>query len=349
MPKQSFSDLTEEQARRIRQAFLDAIYSARNRAQVNAIAEALARGDIEAVIRALALDPAVFRGLERAIEQAFEAGGEWQIDKLLARTTPLGPRVDVLFNVRAYRAESIMREQAGNLIREIVADQVVAARNFIVAGMESGTGPRTVGLDLVGRLNKATGLREGGVLGLTSAQEQWIRNYAAELSDPDLLPQALQRALRDKRFDKTIAAAIRNGKGLDADTIAKLVRSYRNKALKLRGETIGRTEALQSLHQAAFEAMQQAIDAGQVDADLVYGVWFDSRDFRVRDTHQSINKKRVRWGTPWVTSRGNQLRFPGDPNAPAEEVVACRCHALWKVDYIAQAKRDRARAGAFAA
>lgn len=344
MPKQSFSDITEEQARRIRQAFLDAIYAARNRAQVNAIAEALARGDIEAVIRALALDPVVFRGLEQAIEQAFEVGGNWQIDRLLPRTTATGARVDILFNVRNFAAENWLRSHSSTLIREITEDIRTAARNFLTAGMEAGNNPRTVALDLVGRLNRVSGKREGGVLGLTSAQEAWIRNYEAELRDPARLAEALKRGLRDKRFDKTIRAAIKEGRALDANTVAKMVQSYRNKALKLRGDTIGRTEAMASLHQASYEAMRQAISAGQVDSDLVTGKWKTAKDWRVRDTHRALDGREVPFGEAFVTPRGNRLRFPGDPSAPGEERINCRCSISWNIDIFRQAARDaRAR------
>lgn len=344
MPKQSFSDLTEEQAARIRQAFLDAIYAARNRAQVNAIAEALARGDIDAVIRALALDPTVFRVLEQAIEQAFEVGGNWQIDRLLPRTTTTGARVDILFNVRNFAAESWLRSHSSTLIREITDDIRTATRNFLTAGMEAGANPKTVALDLVGRLNRVSGKREGGVLGLTSAQEQWIRNYEAELRDPERLAQALARSLRDKRFDGAIRAAIKEGRGLDAQMVSRAIQSYRNKALKLRGDTIGRTEAMASLHQSSYEAMQQAISAGQVDRDLVTGKWKTAKDWRVRDTHRALEGREVPFGDAFVTPRGNRLRFPGDPAGGAAETINCRCTLQYRIDYFRQAARDaRAR------
>ena len=344
MPKQSFTDLTEEQAQRIRQAFLDAIYTARNRAQISAIAEALARGDIEAVIRALALDPVVFRGLEQAIEQAFEVGGNWQIDRLLPRTTATGARVDILFNVRNFAAESWLRSHSSTLIREITDDIRSATRNFLTAGMEAGANPKTVALDLVGRLNRVSGKREGGVLGLTSAQEQWIRNYEAELRDPERLAQALARSLRDKRFDSAIRAAIKEGRGLDAQMVSRAIQSYRNKALKLRGDTIGQNEASTALQESSYQAMQQAIDAGQVDRDLVTGKWKTAKDPRVRDSHRALEGREVRFGEFFVTPLGNRLRFPHDPSAPAAEVIGCRCHVFWRIDFFRQAARDaRAR------
>lgn len=344
MADQTLEDLIKRWFPEIGDAFLKGVYTARNRAQISAIAEALARGDIEAVIRALALDPVVFRGLEQAIEQAFEVGGNWQIDRLLPRTTATGARVDILFNVRNFAAESWLRSHSSTLIREIIDDIRTAARNFLTAGMEAGANPKTVALDLVGRLNRVSGKREGGVLGLTSAQEQWIRNYEAELRDPERLSEALTRSLRDKRFDGAIRAAIKEGRGLDAQMVSRAIQSYRNKALKLRGDTIGRTEAMASLHQSSYEAMQQAISAGQVDADLVTGKWKTAKDWRVRDTHRALEGREVPFGDSFVTPRGNRLRFPGDPSGGASETINCRCTLQYRIDYLRQAARDaRAR------
>jgi uncharacterized protein with gpF-like domain len=215
--------------------------------------------------------------------------------------------------------------------------------------MEAGANPKTVALDLVGRLNRVSGKREGGVLGLTSAQEAWIRNYEAELRDPARLAEALKRGLRDKRFDGAIRAAIKEGRGLDAQMVSRAIQSYRNKALKLRGDTIGRTEAMASLHQSSYEAMQQAISAGQVDADLVTGKWKTAKDWRVRDTHRALEGREVPFGDAFVTPRGNRLRFPGDPSAPASEIVNCRCTISWRIDYLRQAARDARAREPFAA
>lgn len=352
MPKQSLPDLTAEQQRRIDQAFREAVYLLRDRAQVQRIIEALARRDIEALarrdietaIRGVALDPVAFRGFEVALEQAFEAGGNWQIDRLLARTLPTGPRVDVLFNIRHFTAENWLRNHSSTLVREIIEDQRVAARNFLTAGMEAGANPKTTALDLVGRLNRATGQREGGVLGLTSSQEAWIRNYEADLRDPERLSRALQRSLRDRRFDKTIAKAIRDGTGLDESTIRRMLISYRNKALKLRGDTIGRTEAMASVQRGAYEGIRQAISAGQIESDLVVSVWQTARDSRVRDSHAAMDGEEVPFGQAF----SNGLLFPGDPSGPAEEVINCRCTVFHRINYIQQAARDARAAQAFA-
>ena len=49
---------------------------ARPSAEVERVAEALARGDVEAAIRAVGLDPIEFQSFARSITDAFEGGGK---------------------------------------------------------------------------------------------------------------------------------------------------------------------------------------------------------------------------------------------------------------------------------
>ena len=44
-----------------------------------------------------------------------------------------------------------------------------------------------------------------------------------------------------------------------------------------------------------------------------------------RDTHISLNGKKAMQGNAFVTSAGNSLKYPGDPTAPASEVINCHC------------------------
>ena len=50
-----------------------------------------------------------------------------------------------------------------------------------------------------------------------------------------------------------------------------------------------------------------------------------ARMVRTRDTHADLNGITVPAGDPWITIDGNELMFPGDPDAHAEEVINCHC------------------------
>jgi hypothetical protein len=328
-----FDQLIEQWDPVIRRAFLNAIAQITDRVRIGAVAEALERGDINGAVRLVDLDPVAFRALDAAISQAFEAGGVYTTDRIPALRQPSGYRLKVQFDVRNLRAEALLREASASLIRQIVTDQVVMVRDFLSAGMQAGRNPRSVALDLVGRINQASGRREGGVIGLTSSQEQWVQRYEQELRDLDA--GALKRELRDRRFDRTIAKALREGKPLPQATIDKMLRSYRNKALQYRAETIARTEALRALHQSQIEAFRQAIAAGQVNEAAVLKVWHSAADERVRHTHRILHGQAVGFEDDFISPSGAHLGFPGDPKAPGSETIMCRCWMDTKIDFLA--------------
>ena len=52
--------------------------------------------------------------------------------------------------------------------------------------------------------------------------------------------------------------------------------------------------------------------------------WFTALDERVRDDHIAMQGARRKKGEFWIVG-GASLRYPGDENGPAEQVVNCRC------------------------
>lgn len=132
--------------------------------------------------------------------------------------------------------------------------------------------------------------------------------------------------------------AIRLGEPIPADAQRRMVEAYRNRALKHRAETVARTEAMASLNQSQIEAMQQQIDAGRVQEREVVKIWRSSHDTRVRESHAAMDKQTVAFRAPFVTPSGARIDHPGQPGAPASEVVNCRCWMQVKVDFLARAK-----------
>lgn len=328
-------ELVERFAPELRKAFLTAIADITSSADLKRIVTALEARDIEAAILAIHLDPAAFRPLDIALASAFEAGGVTVADALPLLRDLQGHRVVFRFDVRNLRAESYLKQRSSGLITDIIDDQRKAIKAALVAGMEQGQNPRNVALDIVGRVD-GSGARVGGVIGLTSKQEEYARNYRAELLSGDA--NALKRTLRDKRFDARVTKAIDSGKGLDEATVTKLVDRYRSSLLRLRGETIGRTEALTSLHVGQHEGYQQAIDSGKIKATAIKKVWSSTGDDRVRHTHKVMDGQTVGFEAPFKSPSGATLRYPGDPLAPAAETIQCRCAVNYRVDFLAGVK-----------
>ncbi len=237
------------------------------------------------------------------------------------------------FNVRNPQAEAWISQFSSNAVTEILDDQRTMIREYLRAGLEKGNNPRTVALDIVGRIGP-NGTRQGGAIGLTSSQAQWVRNYADELAS-DNPQQALVRLLRDKRFDKTILKAADSGEPLSADQIQLMVQAYTNRALRYRAENIARTEAMSALHESQNQAIEQAVASGAIQSSAVTYIWNTAEDSRVRDSHEAMDKQRVSRGESFITGNGIPLRYPGDPEGPPEEIINCRCWREPDVDFLA--------------
>lgn len=239
------------------------------------------------------------------------------------------------FNGRHDRAEAWVREQAGKLIEGIIEDQRQAIRAVIEEGVTSGKNPRAIALDIIGRVNKVTGRREGGLIGLSSAQTDAVIKAARELAsgDPKAMLRYLNRTRRDARFDRLVRKAIEGGKKLSAADQARIIGRYKDRLLQLRGENIARTEALNAYRAGRHEGFAQLADSGTIRREQIKVTWSATGDLRTRDTHIALNKQEVTFGNFFVSPSGALLEYPGDVThgAPGSEVINCRCYADYKI------------------
>lgn len=319
----------------IRSAFLAAIQDVVDNTIIAAVIEAIQAGDVEAAFAALGFSPAAMRPITAAIERAFERGGVFAGEGFPKYLNTSNGRGVFRFDVRNSRAEAWLRDHSSSLVTNLTEDARITVRNTLTDGMQRGVNPRNVALDIVGRIDPATGSRSGGVVGLTQGQEHWSRSARAKLETLDA--SYFNMKLRDKRFDKTVAKAIKDGKPLPRDVVEKLVMRYKDGALKYRGEMIGRTEALQSLNRSEYEAIKQAVDLGAAKPEAVKRVWDSAGDKRVRWSHNRMDNQAVGLDEPFVSPSGARMMHPGDVTlgAPAKEVVACRCRARTEIDWLA--------------
>jgi hypothetical protein len=95
-------------------------------------------------------------------------------------------------------------------------------------------------------------------IGLTEYQAQQVANYRADLET--LNTTALQRELRDKRFDMPVARAIADGKPLSPGQVDRFTAQYHDNWLRLRASTIARTEALHAANMGGRLAIEQTIE-----------------------------------------------------------------------------------------
>lgn len=62
------------------------------------------------------------------------------------------------------------------------------------------------------------------------------------------------------------------------------------------------------------------------EVGMKYKVWISRGDAKVRLLHRQLHGRPVKVGDPFNTwPTGQQLRFPGDPLAPLDATINCRC------------------------
>ncbi len=315
----------------LRKAFEEAVNDWRRHADLDGIARALERGDIESAIRAANIQPAALNGVVRSIEMSFEAGGAAEMT---------GLRLNIIFNVRDLRAEAQLRQFAATLVQGATDDQVTMLRTVLTDGLARGQGGRATALDIVGR--NVNGVRQGGYIGLTDSQARAALNFEATLSDAGRLraafggnPEKWPFKLRDTRFDRSILRAIREGQAIPADLRSSMVTAYKNRALRWRGQNIARTETLRAVNAGRYEAYEQAIASGRVAEQNIRRTWNSARDKRVRDTHKELDGQTVGMRESFQSPSGAQLRYPCDPSAPLSETAQCRCNVTYRIDHLA--------------
>lgn len=217
----------------------------------------------------------------------------------------------VSFDVTNERAVAVMRRNQLRLVRDFTREQAVATRIAMLDGIARGLNPR----------QQALLFRQS--IGLSRTQVRAVQNYRRLLET--LNSDALDRALRDHRFDRTVARAISTGKPLASSQLDTMVDRYAQRQLAHRAETIALTEALAAVHEGVDEQYRQAVQQGHLDPTEAAQTWHPRGDPETRDHHRTMTNQVRLIGELFTSGLGNRLRFPGDPRAPAADRVRCRC------------------------
>jgi len=339
MPRERIDRLIERLEPRMRRAFEEAVGRIRGRTTIRDVEEALRRGDIQRALDAIPLDESQFEPMRRALREAFEEGGDLGNNNAAVDLAGAGAQLGVGFEGGNPRAEAWVRDHSSTLITEIIEDQRKAVRGALEEGVQAGRNPRQTALDVVGRINRATGKREGGVIGLTSQQSGWVTRAQAELEsgDPVQLRNYLNRERRDRRYDRRVMRAIREERPLPQADVQQMTRRYSSRLLAYRGEVVARTESIHAAHAGQRVGMQQLIDAGRVQASQVRKIWQATGDGRTRESHLMLHGESVGWDEPFISPvTGLPMMHPGDTSmgAAGRDTIQCRCFMETRVDYL---------------
>lgn len=217
----------------------------------------------------------------------------------------------VVFDETNFRAVARMRENTLDAVRQVTDSQRDLMREVLASGVERGMNPRAIARDF----------RDS--IGLTSGQHQIVENYRRQLQQGDRA--ALSRELRDRRYDRSVEAALRGERKLTTQQVDTMVERYRQRWITYRSEAVARTEALKVVHQGADDLWRQLVDNGDLDPGKLIHRWVTAKDERVRSSHRPMNGQERDFGEAFRSGNGIKLMYPGDPSAPAKEIVHCRC------------------------
>ena len=158
--KRLFRELAARYGQEVALAFMAAVRDITRQVEVQKLILALDRRDLDGAMQALHIDRAAFQPLEAKLVEAFTAGGQGAVASM-----PAAVSIGFRFDPGNQRAAAIIRETAATLITRLTQGEIDQARAFLADGMARGAGPRSLALDLVGRISRATGNREGGLIG----------------------------------------------------------------------------------------------------------------------------------------------------------------------------------------
>lgn len=163
------------------------------------------------------------------------------------------------------------------------------------------------------------------VIGLTPRQAKAVANFRALLENGD--SAALDRVLRDARFDGTVQRAIDSGVDIPQAQIDRMVERYAERQLAFRAETIARTEAMNAATGGIRDAYVQAVQSGKLFDSEVKRHWLVCLDERLCPICASVplmNPNGVGVMEPYLSVAGPLMTVGVHPR--------CRCSERYTAD-----------------
>lgn len=321
-------DLLKTLSPEIEKAFRDAIARIVGKIDVAELARALEVQDFYRAAQVLRVEPADFWRLDEALRGGFMGGGA-----LTEAALPALVRGRFGFNGRHMTAETIIRQYAAERVQGIVDDTLQMTRNVVLDAVQTGRSSRAAALDLVGRLNRVTGQRVGGFIGLTAEQADYVISARAELTRLDA--SYFRRKRRDTTLDKLVMKAIKDGKPLSQKDLDRITEGYKSRLLQLRGETIAKNEAAVSIAMGREEGIRQAIESGQIEKATVR--WQHNLSVEPRHDHVAMGSagedgrgKVINFGE-YFEFADARMKYPHDPAGGPKHSINCRCTAIYRV------------------
>lgn len=198
------------------------------------------------------------------------------------------------------------RDEANQITRQIT-------HRALTESATTGVNPRRIAQDF----------RDS--IGLAPIQEEWVANYRRALEAGDFA-NVMGRQLHDDRSNRTLERLKRDGELPSQEQVDAMTERYRRSMVETRAETIARTESASNVELGHKDAIDQAIDRGDLEADVLEKEWHSRpRSSRAREMHQEMNEQRVPWNEDFVLPDGTAMAHPHDERGGAKHNANCGC------------------------
>lgn len=186
----------------------------------------------------------------------------------------------------------------------IESDIKSVVQMLVQQGLEAGKGPEAIARSFE------------GMIGLAPNQVNAVQNFRGLLEAGD--SDVFTRALRDKRFDRTIERAF-NGEGLSTESIDRMVSVYQDNFVAFNAEVNARTMSQDAMKLGQRMSWEDAIDQGVIERTDLEKTWRGVKDSRERPEHLAMEGQSV----PFDAVFSNGQLIPGDTD------YNCRCIAIY--------------------
>lgn len=288
----------------MRRTYADALTQITQSLDTAAVEALLAKNDVTGALKLVADASGPARetlraGFRTAINEAGLETVRRDAPKLVRMPT-------VTFGASASRAAASLKRLELQFFPTLFNEQARALRKVWTRGLRDGINPRQLARDAQ------------QYVGLTSYDVDLVNSFHDALAS-GRYSDALNRTLRDKRFDATLKAA-RDGKlTLSAERIADMSTRYREQLHRWRAETWTRTATINAAREGQLASwLTMSDDPALAEANLVaMKTWHTTRDGRERAAHAAAD------GTVVPLKE----RFPVDSGVmtPGQGVYNCRC------------------------
>ena len=307
----------------VRKAFEAAIRNQAGRINLVALADALRRGDIAAAQEIAAIKPRDVARIGEVLRNAFFAAAD-----LAGRG---GRGVVGLFQFDGRRPEALAwaEQNSARLITRLTEESRDAVRETITGGLDLNRSAQSVARDIAGR--RVGAARVGSIVGLTGPQAASIARARVGLSsgNPAAMRDYLKLALRDRKFDRLVRRAIKEGRPISRADLDRMLEAHKVKALAYRGKVIAQAETFKAAAAGRDQAYRQMLEMDGVTGVTVR--WQHNLSAEPRVEHIAMGGTVLPIGQPFVFPDETAMLHPHDDTAPARHVIGCKCIAVYRV------------------